>query len=448
MEQMTKNPQPARKKLFIKTWGCQMNVYDSARIADVLAPMGYDRTDDQHEADLIVLNTCHIREKASEKLFSELGRLRAVQKARADKEGVRVVLAVAGCVAQAMGEEIKNRAPYVEMIFGPQTYHRLPEMLARIAREEGCVLDTEFPVEPKFDFLPHEQGPRAISAFLAVQEGCDRFCSYCVVPYTRGAEYSRPFASLVDEAKVILEAGAKEITLLGQNVNAYHDEASGKKLADLIEELAALPGLLRLRYTTSHPLDMDEALIAAHRDVPKLMPFLHLPVQSGSNAILEAMNRKHTAADYIKVVERLRKAQPKLALSSDFIVGFPGETDQDFQDTMALVHDVGYAQAFSFKYSRRPGTPASVMKGQVKEEIKEARLAELQALLRQQQTDFNKACEGQHMSVLIENPSRKEGYMFGKTAYLQTARLKGDVSMVGTEQEMLVKRGDPNSLLG
>jgi len=424
-----------------------MNVYDSARMADVLAPLGYDKTDEQTEADLIILNTCHIREKASEKLFSELGRLRAVQKAR-DKQGVKVMIAVAGCVAQAVGEEIKNRAPYVEMIFGPQTYHRLPEFLARAAREEGCVLDTDFPPEPKFDFLPAEQGQRAISGFLAVQEGCDRFCSYCVVPYTRGSEYSRPVAQIIADAHKLVEGGVREITLLGQNVNAYHDEGVNARLEDVIAKLAEIKDLLRIRYMTSHPLDMTDALIAAHRDVPKLMPFLHLPIQSGSDAILEAMNRKHKADLYRALIEKLRKAQPKLALSGDFIVGFPGETDADFEATMQIVRDVTYAQAFSFKYSRRPGTPASAMKNQVPEEVKEARLAALQALLRKQQTDFNASCIGQEMSVLIENPSRREGHMFGRSPFMQTVRIKGDISMIGTEVKIRITRGDPNSLLG
>jgi len=436
-----------RKKLFIKTWGCQMNVYDSARMADVLAPLGFDKTDDQTQADLIILNTCHIREKASEKLFSELGRLRAVQKARG-AQGVKVMIAVAGCVAQAVGEEIKTRAPYVEMIFGPQTYHRLPELMARASREEGCVLDTDFPTEAKFDFLPHEQGQKGICAFLAVQEGCDRFCSYCVVPYTRGAEYSRPMASLIEEAQTLVDGGVREITLLGQNVNAYHDDATGKRLADVIHHLADIKGLLRIRYMTSHPLDMDDALIEAHRDVGKLMPFLHLPVQSGSDTILAAMNRKHTADDYRKVIACLRAVQPRLALSGDFIVGFPGETDLDFEATMQVVRDVQYAQAFSFKYSRRPGTPASAMPHQVAEEVKDERLAALQALLRQQQTDFNKACIGQEMTVLVENTSRLKDHMFGRSPFMQTVRIKGDVTMIGTEQRMRVTRGDPNSLLG
>ncbi|MDD3182809.1 MAG: tRNA (N6-isopentenyl adenosine(37)-C2)-methylthiotransferase MiaB [Alphaproteobacteria bacterium] len=436
-----------RKKVFIKTWGCQMNVYDSARMADVLAPLGYDRTDDQTLADLIILNTCHIREKASEKLFSELGRLRALQKAR-EVKGVKVKIGVAGCVAQAIGEEIKNRAPYVELIFGPQTYHRLPELLLRGARDVGCVLDTDFPAEPKFDFLPESQSHSQICGFLSVQEGCDRFCSYCVVPYTRGAEYSRTLTSIIAEAEVLVANGAREITLLGQNVNAYRDDSVGAGLAEIICELSEIKDLLRIRYMTSHPLDMDDALIEAHRDVPKLMPFLHLPIQSGSDMILAAMNRKHNAGQYRAVVERIRKVQPKLALSSDFIVGFPGESESDFEATMQIVRDIEYAQAFSFKYSRRPGTPASVMSEQVPEEVKEERLARLQALLRKQQTDFNKACIGETLSVLVENVSRRDGYMFGRSPYLQTMRVKGDVTMMGTEQKMRITQAYPNSLDG
>jgi tRNA-2-methylthio-N6-dimethylallyladenosine synthase len=447
MNDRTDNTKKTRKKLFIKTWGCQMNVYDSGRIADVLVPLGYDRTDDQTCADLIILNTCHIREKASEKLFSELGRLRAIQKAR-EAQGFKVMIAVAGCVAQAVGEEINKRAPYVELVFGPQTYHRLPELLARKARTDGCVLDTDFPLEPKFDFLPAEMNDTKICSFLAVQEGCDRFCSYCVVPYTRGAEYSRPVEAIYAEAETLIANGAREITFLGQNVNAYHDQGSGSHLADIIARLAGIKELLRIRYTTSHPLDMDESLIEAHRDIPKLMPFLHLPVQSGSDRILEAMNRKHTVSVYYNVVEKLRRAQPRLALSSDFIVGFPGETDEDFEATMKVVRDIGYAQAFSFKYSRRPGTPAAAMKGQVPEDVKEERLARLQALLKEQQVAFNKACVGQVMTVLVENPSRSEGMMFARSPYLQTARIKGDVSMVGTEQKMLVERSLSNSIEG
>lgn len=423
-----------------------MNVYDSARMADVLAPLNYERTDDQTEADLIILNTCHIREKASEKLFSELGRLHAMQVKR-EAAGHKVMLAVAGCVAQAVGEEIKKRAPYVEMIFGPQTYHQLPEMLARASRKGACVLNTEFPAEPKFDYLPKEQGQTDVTAFLSVQEGCDRFCSYCVVPYTRGLEYSRPFQSIIDEAKKLVDGGVREINLLGQNVNAYKDE-SGKCLADVIEAVATIDGVLRLRYTTSYPSDMDDALIAAHRDIPQLMPYLHLPIQSGSDNVLKGMNRRHTADDYRRVIDKLMDAQPKMALSSDFIVGFPGETDQDFEDTMQVVRDITYAQAFSFKYSRRPGTPAASMKKQVNEEVKNARLAELQELLRQQQTDFNHAAMGQTVPVLFETHHPDKGHVFGRTPYMQAVRVKGGAELVGTEKQVKITETFPNSLVG
>ncbi len=432
---------PLRMKFLIKTWGCQMNVYDSARMADVLVSLGYEKTDDPLQADLVVFNTCHIREKASEKLFSELGRL---HKARKD-EGA--LIAVAGCVAQAAGEDLQARAPFVDLIFGPQTYHLLPEMLAKAARKKGAVLNLDFPPEPKFDFLPAARGETGVSAFLAIQEGCDRFCSYCVVPYTRGAEYSRAFGSIVKEAELLVQGGAKEITLLGQNVNAYRDE-DGKGLAALIRELAEIPGLLRIRYTTSHPLSVTDDLIAAHAQVEKLMPFLHLPVQSGSDRILEAMNRKHTADAYRRVVEKLRAARGDLALSSDFIVGFPGETDADFKDTMKLVRETGYAQAFSFKYSRRPGTPAAAMEGQVPEKIKDERLAELQKLLRAQQTAFNKACEGKVLPVLFDSLSDRPGFVFGRTPYLQAVRASGDAALIGAERRVRITRAAPNSLSG
>ncbi len=435
------------RTFLIKTWGCQMNVYDSARIADVLASLGYIPTESAAEADLVVFNTCHIREKASEKLFSELGRLMKAQKARRGR-GERPMIAVAGCVAQAAAEEIARRAPYVDLIFGPQTYHRLPEMLARAARDKGVVLDTDFPPEPKFDSLPEEHGGVGISAFLAIQEGCDRFCSYCVVPYTRGAEYSRDFKEILREAEILVEKGAREITLLGQNVNAYRDEASGRGLAALIEKMAGVKGLLRLRYTTSHPLSMTDDLIAAHRDVPLLMPFLHLPIQSGSDKSLEAMNRKHKVDDYLRVIEKLRAARGDLALSSDFIVGFPGETDADFEATMRVVEEVNYAQAFSFKYSRRPGTPAAAMKDQVPEAVKEERLARLQVLLRAQQTAFNKACEGRILPVLFDGLSDRAGHVFGRTPYLQAVRAKGDASLIGTVCDIKVKSAHPNSLDG
>ena len=345
-----------RRRLHVITWGCQMNVYDSGRMADVLAPIGYTQVAEPDGADMVILNTCHIRDKAAEKVFSELGRLRRLKEA----SGNRMILAVAGCVAQAEGAEILARAPYVDIVLGPQTYHRLPEMVARAARAGNKIIETDFPPEDKFDHLPDSTTPQGVTAFLTIQEGCDKFCSFCVVPYTRGAEQSRPAAAILREARHLVAQGAREITLLGQNVNAWHGEApdgSTWGLGRLLRELAALSGLLRLRYATSHPRDMDDDLIAAHRDVAMLMPFLHLPVQSGSDRILAAMNRKHTAGDYRRIVDKLRAARPDLALSSDFIVGHPNETDADFEATMALVRDIGFAQAYSFKYSPRPRHP-------------------------------------------------------------------------------------------
>ncbi len=421
------------KKLFVKTYGCQMNVYDSARMVDVLAPLGYSPADTPDGADMVILNTCHIREKASEKVFSELGRLRVLQDAR-QAEGGRMLIAVAGCVAQAEGAEILRRAPYVDMVFGPQTYHRLPEMVARAARAGAGrgerVLETDFPVEPKFDFLPEQAAPQGVAAFLTVQEGCDKFCSFCVVPYTRGAEFSRDAAAVLAEAGRLIAAGACEITLLGQNVNAYHGTGPDGRtwsLGRLIRALAELPGLERLRYTTSHPLEMNDELIAAHAEVPALMPFLHLPVQSGSDRVLSAMNRRHTAADYRRVIDRLRAARPDIALSSDFIVGFPGESDSDFQATLALVRDVGFAQAYSFKYSPRPGTPAAAMDdAQVPEPVKVERLAALQALLGEQQLAFNQSCEGREMAVLLERPGRHAGQRIGRSPYMQAVHVDID----------------------
>lgn len=431
-----------RVRFLIKTWGCQMNVYDSTRMEDVLMAMGHEKTDDPLVADLVVFNTCHIREKASEKLFSELGRLHKIRK------NDSVLIAVAGCVAQAAGEEIRERMPYVDLIFGPQTYHLLPEMLAKAARKKGAVVNMDFPPEPKFDFLPDAQASSKISAFLAIQEGCDHFCSYCVVPYTRGMEYSRSMEAILKEARILAQGGAKEITVLGQNVNAYRDEATGYGLRILLERMAEREGLLRLRYMTSHPLSMDDDLIEAHVTIPKLMPFLHLPVQSGADRILEAMNRKHTSAHYRQVIAKLRKARPDIALSSDFIVGFPGETDADFEETMRLVEEISFAQAFSFKYSRRPGTPAASMDHQVPEEVKEERLARLQTLLRDQQTAFNKTCEGQTLPVLFDSLSDHKGFVFGRTPYLQAVRVKGDASFIGTEQNARIVHAAPNSLVG
>ncbi len=431
-----------------------MNVYDSARMTDVLAPLGYAPTARPEDADMVILNTCHIRDRAAEKVFSELGRLRRLKAARAEQGG-RMILAVAGCVAQAEGAEILARAPYVDVVLGPQSYHRLPELVARAARAAGAVIDTEFPVEAKFDFLPppDHTGP---TAFLTIQEGCDKFCSFCVVPYTRGAEASRPGAAVLAEARHLLARGAREITLLGQNVNAWQgaapEDAVGGggtwRLADLLAALAALPGLLRLRYTTSHPRDMDDRLIAAHRDIPELMPFLHLPVQSGSDRVLAAMNRKHSAADYLRLIERLRAARPDLALSSDFIVGHPGETAADFAATLALVRAVGFAQAYSFKYSPRPGTPAAAAPAQVPEADKDARLAELQALLRAQQAAFSAACVGRVLPVLFTGPGRHPGQIAGRSPALQPVHVAGPAHLIGAETAVKITAAHPNSLSG
>ncbi|MFQ5774121.1 MAG: tRNA (N6-isopentenyl adenosine(37)-C2)-methylthiotransferase MiaB [Kiloniellaceae bacterium] len=440
------------KKLFIKTYGCQMNVYDSARMADVLAPLGYAPTREPEGADMVILNTCHIREKAAEKVYSELGRLRALKDARA-RAGGCMVIAVAGCVAQAEGEEILRRAPQVDLVFGPQTYHRLPELVARVARARGRgVLDTDFPVESKFDHLPEATAPQGAAAFLSVQEGCDKFCTFCVVPYTRGAEYSRPVADVVAEAERLVGAGAVEITLLGQNVNAYHGAAPPGGgtwgLGRLIRRLAEIEGLQRLRYTTSHPRDMDDELIAAHAEEPKLMPFLHLPVQSGSDRVLAAMNRRHGADDYRRLVERLRRARPDLALSSDFIVGFPGETDRDFAETLRLVTDVGFAQAYSFKFSPRPGTPAAAMEGPVPDEVKAQRLATLQALLDEHQAAFNRSCVGRTLPVLLENTGRKPGQLVGRSPYMQAVHLATPTDLMRRVVDVRIVAARPNSLAG
>jgi len=440
------------KRLHVITWGCQMNVYDSARMADVLAPLGYTPTNEPEDADMVILNTCHIRDRATEKVFSELGRLRVIKTARAEA-GQRTILAVAGCVAQAEGKEILARAPYVDIVLGPQTYHRLPEMVAQASRAAGAVIDTDFPAESKFDHLPDAAAPQGggLTAFLSIQEGCDKFCSFCVVPYTRGAEFSRPQAAILAEARRMVVSGAREITLLGQNVNAWHGEQPNGRpgtLASLLHALAEIPGLWRLRYTTSHPRDMDEDLIAAHRDLPQLMPFLHLPVQSGSDRMLAAMNRRHTAADYLRTVHSLRDARPDMAVSSDFIVGHPGETEADFEATLQLIRDVGFAQAFSFKYSPRPGTPAAGAPNQVPEAEKDRRLHALQDLLRAQQTAFNARCEGLTMPVLITGPGRRPGQIGGRSPYLQPVHLVGPASLIGQEIPVCIEAAHTNSLSG
>ncbi|MCX7375194.1 MAG: tRNA (N6-isopentenyl adenosine(37)-C2)-methylthiotransferase MiaB [Alphaproteobacteria bacterium] len=438
------------KRLHMITWGCQMNVYDSGRMADVLAPLGYGPADRPDDADMIILNTCHIRDKAAEKVFSELGRLRLVKQARAEA-GQRTILAVAGCVAQAEGAEILARAPYVDIVLGPQTYHRLPEMVAQASRAAGAVIETDFPAEQKFDFLPEAAAPQGLTAFLTIQEGCDKFCSFCVVPYTRGAEASRPAASVIAEARRLVASGARELTLLGQNVNAWHGEGpdgAPRTLGWLMRELAEIPGLWRLRYTTSHPRDMDQELIDAHRDIPAVMPYLHLPVQSGSDRILAAMNRKHTADEYRAIIARLRAARPDIALSSDFIVGHPGETDADFQATMQLIRDVGFASAFSFKYSPRPGTPAAGAANRVPEAVADARLQELQALLREQQAAFNADCVGRIVPVLFTGHGRHPGQIVGRSPWLQPVHVIGPETLIGTEARVKLSTTHTNSLSG
>ena len=432
------------KKLFVKTYGCQMNAYDSAKMADLLAPLGYAATDAPEDADMVILNTCHIREKAAEKVYSELGRLRTL-KAEKAKGGGRMVLAVAGCVAQAEGEEIVARQPAVDLVVGPQSYHRLPEMIARAAREQGHVLETDFPALEKFDSLA-EPSASGISAFLTVQEGCDKFCTFCVVPYTRGSEQSRPPEAILREARALAAKGAREIVLLGQNVNAYN--GGGWSLAKLCEATAGIEGIARIRYTTSHPRDMADDLIAAHRDNPRLMPYLHLPVQSGSDGVLEAMNRQHSGDDYRSLVDRIRAAQPDIALTSDFIVGFPGESDADFEATLKLVRDIGYATAFSFKYSRRPGTPASTMRKQIPEDVKTARLTALQKLLLEQQYAFDDSQIGKTVAVLFEKKGREVNQVMGRTPYLQPVHVTADASLIGQVRNVAIKSRTANSLHG
>lgn len=425
-----------------------MNVYDADRMADVLKPLDYTLTENPDDADLVILNTCHIREKAAEKVYSELGRLNRIKNTRREK-GEKLIVAVGGCVAQAEGEEIVRRAPYVDMVFGPQTYHRLPEMVARAHRDAGVVLDTDFPAESKFDHLPEQSAPAGYSAFLTVQEGCDKFCAFCVVPYTRGAEFSRPAQQVLGEAERLVGAGIKELTLLGQNVNNYHGAASGEpdwSLGKLIREMAKIDGLTGIRYTTSYPADMDDDLIHAHRDVAELMPFLHLPVQSGSDRILKAMNRRHSSDDYRAIVRRLRDARPDLALSSDFIVGFPGESDKDFEQTMDLVREIGFVQAYSFKYSPRPGTPAAANELQVPEADKSDRLAALQVLLNEQQLAFNQACIGSQMDVLLERPGRNPGQLVGRSPYMQAVHVEAPDHQIGEIVTLAITDAHGNSL--
>ncbi len=440
----------AKKKLFIKTWGCQMNVYDSNRMVDILSPLGYAPVDTPDDADMMILNTCHIREKATDKVFSELGRLRH-HKDEKEEKGDKMLIAVAGCVAQAEGDFILERAPYVDMVFGPQTYHELPEMVLKASGDER-VINTDFPSVSKFDHLPMQHTIEGASAFLSIQEGCDKFCTFCVVPYTRGGEYSRTGQEIVDEAKRLVDQGALEITLLGQNVNAFHGtgpDGSTWGLADLIRKISEVDGLERIRYTTSHPRDMDDDLIAAHGEIDMLMPFLHLPVQSGSDKILKAMNRKHDADLYRDVIARLRKSRPDIAFSSDFIIGFPGETEQDFEDTMQLARDVGYASCYSFKYSARPGTPAANLQAAlVPDHIATKRLKVFQDLINEQQAAFNKTCEGITMPILFDRKGRKDGQLSGRSPYFQSVYVKGNDRLIGKIVNVKITDAFERSLTG
>ena len=437
-----------KKKLFIKTWGCQMNVYDSRRMADVLAPLGYAPVDEPDDADMVILNTCHIREKATDKVFSDLGRIREHKQDRS-AQGKQTLIAVAGCVAQAEGEVILKRAPYVDMVFGPQTYHELPQMVMKATGER--VMNTEFPVISKFDHLPNENTGQGPTAFLSIQEGCDKFCTFCVVPYTRGAEYSRDPVGILEEAKRLRDTGAREITLLGQNVNAYHGKGplgANWNLAQLIAAVAEIDGIERIRYTTSHPRDMDADLIAAHGAVAKLMPYLHLPVQSGSDRILKVMNRQHTADHYRYIIASVRKARPDIALSSDFIAGFPGETEAEFEETMQLVRDIKFASAYSFNYSSRPGTPAATMQGLLPEKVKLARLQRLQGLLVEQQAAFNAATVGLTVPVLFDGYSEEKGQLHGRTPWGQGVHVKGPVTLNGQIDEVTIINAQGFSLTG
>jgi tRNA-2-methylthio-N6-dimethylallyladenosine synthase len=441
------------RKVHVKSFGCQMNVYDSHRMADTLAPDGYNETASPENADLVILNTCHIREKAAEKVYSEIGRIREIKEAAA-RDGRRILIAVAGCVAQAEGREIIRRASAVDLVVGSQNYHRLPEMIARAQRGEK-VVDTDFPVEDKFDALAAPKraaiAKRGISAFVTVQEGCDKFCTFCVVPYTRGAEVSRPVEKIVTEVERLTDGGVREVTLIGQNVNAYHGagpDGAASNLGKLLRRLAEVPGILRLRYTTSHPRDMDDDLIAAHRELPALMPYVHLPVQSGSDRILAAMNRKHTRKNYLDTIARFRAGRADLAFTSDFIVGFPGETESDFRDTLALVDEVGYAGAFSFSYSPRPGTPAADMEERVPPDVKSERLQRLQAAITSNQRRFNAGFAGRTVDVLLEKPGKLPGQLVGRSPYLQAVQVMAPVECIGSVHRVIIDEVGSNSLFG
>ena len=436
------------KKIYIKTYGCQMNVYDSERMYELMQPHGYTSTNQYDDADLIILNTCHIREKAAEKIYSELGRI-APHKINLKGQGKKLNIVVAGCVAQAEGKEIIKRQPMVDIVVGPQTYHRLPELLNSLSKTSKRIVDTDFPIENKFDELQKIRNNKNPVAFLSIQEGCDKFCSFCVVPYTRGSEYSRPVKDIISEAKNLIKQGAKEICLLGQNVNAYHGEYNNKALAldKLIFEVASLEGIKRIRYMTSHPADMTEGLIKAHGEVEALMPYLHLPVQSGDDQVLKAMNRKYTSLEYLRIIEKLKDARPDIVFSSDIIIGFPGETDQAFENTLNLVEKVKFSQAYSFKYSRRPGTPGSIMKGQVAEPIKSKRLLILQEILFAQQLEFNRSFIGKDMDILIER-RKKNNQLVGKSPYMQAVHLLEDNYDIGDILNVNVFDADRNSLKG
>ena len=443
--------QAAPRRLFIKTYGCQMNVYDSERMADVLRPLGYATTDTAGDADFVILNTCHIREKAAEKVYSELGKLREMRDIRLAAGQPRMTIAVAGCVAQAEGEEIMRRQPAVDIVVGPQAYHQLPELLTRTARARGERIGADFAPVDKFDALPRARGVDGPTAFLTVQEGCDKFCTFCVVPYTRGAEWSRPVAAVLAEARELAARGVREVTLLGQNVNAYDGEGPDGKpstLARLAYALAEIPGLDRIRYTTSHPNDMSDELIAAHGALDALMPWLHLPVQSGSDRILRLMNRKHGRAKYLALVDRIREARPDMAMSGDFIVGFPGETETDFEETMDLVRQVGYASAFAFMYSPRPGTPAATMAGQVPDGIARERLHALQALLAEQQLTFNRDKAGRTIDVLLEKQGRHGAQAVGRSPWLQSVHVDDADHLIGRIVPVTIEYGQQNSLKG
>lgn len=442
----------ADKNLYIKTWGCQMNVYDSNRMADVLAPLGYGLVDSPEDADMMILNTCHIREKATDKVFSELGRMKEHKDTKKAK-GEKMIIAVAGCVAQAEGEYIAKRAPYVDMVFGPQTYHELPEMVAQAIGAYGRkrIINLDFPAESKFDTLPEENGAQGPSAFVSVQEGCDKFCAFCVVPYTRGAEYSRDVSDIMDEIKRLADLGTKEVNLLGQNVNAFHGAGKDGKiwsLADLIYDVANITGIERIRYTTSHPRDMGEDLIKAHGDIKELMPFLHLPVQSGSNKILKAMNRKHERELYFEIADKLKAARPDIALSSDFIVGFPGESDKDHEDTMDLIRRIKFASVYSFKYSARPGTPAANATNLVPKHIKTERLMALQALVNEHQLSFNMDCVDMIMPVLLDGKGQREGQLMGRSPYMQSVHVNAPTRLFGEIVNIRMTAAHANSLSG